>query len=67
MMVCLYSFVYMKMSQRGKMTHTESGFLVDWGKEKGGRNGFRKGKYCFFLESYENVINFKGGKGFTSL
>lgn len=37
------------MSQGGKMTHIESGFLVDWGKENGGRNRFRKGKYWFSL------------------
>lgn len=71
MTVCLYYFVYIKMSKTGKSTHIESGSLVDRERGKRGRNDFRKGKgfeqYWFCLQDYENVINFKGGEGFTSL
>lgn len=43
-MAHLYHFVYMKMSKRGKYRETERRFLVDQGRGKEGRNGFRKGK-----------------------
>lgn len=44
MTVCLYYFVYIKMSKTGKSTHIESGSLVDRERGKRGRNDFRKGK-----------------------
>lgn len=44
MTVCLYYFVYIKMSKTSKSTHIERESLVDRERGKRGRNDFRKGK-----------------------